>query len=294
MTIESTETSPIGTVAVIGTGTIGAPVAKNLDKHGFAVRVWNRTAEKASKLSDGSEIKAFSTVAEAVQGANIIVTVLKDGPAVLAALTSAEAALQPGTLWIQLSTVGLDAIEDLANFAKSKGLIFFDAPVQGTKQPAENGQLVIIASGPTSNRSQAEQVFNAIGKRTVWVAEEPGASSKLKLALNSWVFALTHGVAESLALAKGLGVDPALVVDVVSGGPMDNAYFQLKSAAILAEDYAPSFTVDNAAKDAKLVVEAAQKSGVRVDAAAAGLARFERASQAGHGGKDMAASYLAS
>lgn len=135
--------------------------------------------------------------------------------------------------------------------------------MQGTKQPAENGQLVIIASGPLSHREQAQTVFSSIGKRTVWVAEEPGASSKLKLALNSWVFALTHGVAESRALAKGLGVDPALVVDVVSGGPRNNVYFQLKSAAILADDFSPSFTVDNAVKDSKLVLEAAEKLELR-------------------------------
>nr|WP_233496588.1 NAD-binding protein [Renibacterium salmoninarum] len=97
----------------------------------------------------------------------------------------------------------------------------------------------------------------------MWVAEEPGASSKLKLALNSWVFALTHGVAESRALAKGLGVYPALVVDVVSGGPRNNVYFQLKSAAILADDFSPSFTVDNAVKDSKLVLEAAEKLELR-------------------------------
>src|SRR5690606_19520150 len=116
---------------------------------------------------------------------------------------------------------------------------------------------------------------------------------RLKLALNNWAFALTHGLAESLALAKGLGVDPTLVVDVVTGGPMDSGYFQAKSAAILADNYTTSFSIVNAAKDARLIVDAAAQAGVQLDAAQAGLWRFERALVNGHGDKDMAASYLA-
>ena len=127
----------------------------------------------------------------------------------------------------------------------------------------------------------------------MWVSEQAGTSSRLKLALNSWAFALTHGLAESLALAKGLGVDPALLVDAVTGGPMDSGYFQAKAAAILADNYTASFSIANAVKDSQLVVDAAAQAGVQVDAAQAGLKRFERALEAGHGDKDMAASFLA-
>lgn len=181
----------------------------------------------------------------------------------------------------------------LAEFAEQHGLVLYDAPVQGTRQPAEQAQLIILASGPLDQREAVQPVFDAIGKRTLWVSEHTGISSCLKLALNSWVFALTHGLAESLALAKGLGVDPALVVDVVTGGPMESGYFQAKAAAILAENYTASFSVANAVKDFGLVVDAATQAGVQVDAAQAGLRRFERALEAGHGDKDMAASYLA-
>jgi 3-hydroxyisobutyrate dehydrogenase len=122
----------------------------------------------------------------------------------------------------------------------------------------------------------------------------PQPASRLKLALNSWAFALTHGIAEGLAVAKGLGVDPQHFIDVVGGGPMDNAYFQLKGAAILAGDYTTSFSVANAEKDSRLVVEATEQAGVQLDVATAGLRRFQRAARTGHRDKDMAASYLAS
>lgn len=286
----STHTQPI--IAVLGTGLMGAPIARNLRKRGFSVHAWNRTTAKAQALvADG--VEAFDNPADAVHGADIIVTMLKDGPSVQWALQAAAPALREGAIWLQLGTVGSEAITALASLAEQHGLVFYDAPVQGTRQPAELAQLVILASGPAAQRETVQPVFDAIGKRTLWVAVQPGASSRLKLALNNWAFALTHGLAESLALAKGLGVDPALVVDVVTGGPMDSGYFQAKAAAILADNYATSFSITNAAKDARLVVDAAAQAGVRMDAAEGGLRRFERAVAAGLGDKDMAASYLA-
>lgn len=279
-------------VAVLGTGTIGAPVARNLASKGFNVRVWNRTAAKAMALEQPG-LKACDSVAAAVRGASHIVTVLKDGDSVAAAMEAGVGHFEPGAIWAQLSTVGVEASARLGRFAERHGLVCFDAPVQGTRQPAEQGQLIVLASGPVDQRGAVQPVFDAIGKRTVWVSEEVGQSSRLKLALNNWVFALTHGLAESLALAKGLGVDPALLVDVVTGGPMDCGYFQLKSAAMLAGNFAPSFSVSNAVKDGRLIGEAARAAGVQANVAEAGLQRFERALAAGHGDKDIAASFLA-
>lgn len=292
MTNSSQASAQSKTVAVLGTGIIGAAVARNLQKNAFNVNAWNRTYEKATALSV-SGIEVFEKAEDAVRGASIVLTVLKDGPAVLEAMKAALPGLAKGTVWLQLSTVGVKANEELTAFAEQHGLEFYDAPVQGTRGPAEQGQLIIIASGGLSQREVIQPIFDAIGKRTLWVSEQSGVSSKLKLALNSWAFALTHGIAESLSIAEALGVDPALVVDVVKGGPMDSMYFQLKAASILTGDYTVSFSVANAVKDAELVVEAAKDAGVKVDAVEAGLNRFSRALQAGHGDKDMAASYLA-
>lgn len=283
--------SKVKTITVLGTGIIGTAVAKNLQKSGFKVRVWNRTRSKAEKLQPAG-ITVCDSPQEAVQDTDVIISLLKDGSAVLEVMQSIEECLSEGTIWVQMSTVGLD-IDALTAFAKQYKLIFFDAPVQGTKQPAEQGQLIILASGSISHRQAVESIFEAIGKHTVWVSEQPGASSRLKLALNSWVFALTHGVAESLSLAKELGIDPNLVVDVVTGGPMDNAYFQQKAQAILTDDYTTSFSIANAVKDAGLVVSAAEKQALQMDITRAGQQRFQRALDQGHGDKDMAASGLA-
>ncbi|MEC0176786.1 NAD(P)-dependent oxidoreductase [Paenibacillus favisporus] len=282
----------VKTIAVLGTGIIGAPVARNLKKHSFVVRVWNRTRSKAEPLTL-SGVDVFDTPQEAVRGADIVITLLKDGSTVLKVMESAAPGLSNGAIWIQMSTVGVAAIHDLARFAEQYGLIFYDAPVQGTRQPAEQGKLVILASGSEERSEVVKSVFDAIGQRTLWVADEPGISSRLKLALNAFVFALTHGTAETLVIAKALGVDPALVIEAITGGPLDSGYFQSKGAAILKGDFTASFSVENGVKDAQLVLDSLAGTGIHADLAEAGLARFLRAAKAGHVDKDIAASFLA-
>ncbi|MDG4791767.1 NAD(P)-dependent oxidoreductase [Micromonospora sp. WMMD1102] len=281
-------------VTVLGTGVIGFPVARNLAVKGFTVRAWNRTRGKAEALAEHG-VRVADTPADAVEGADVVVTLLRDGPVVSDIIKVAEPRMGDGVVWVQMSTVGED-VDSLAAFAAERGLVFVDAPVQGTRQPAENAELVVMAAGPEAVRPRVQPLFDAIGKRTLWVGDDgaSGAASRLKLVLNTWVLALTHGVGEALALARALDVDPAHFVDVVTGGPMDNGYFQLKSKVILAGDFTPTFTVDNAEKDARLVLAAAERAGVRMDLVGAGRARFVRASAQGHGGKDMAAGYFAS
>lgn len=287
-----TDQSSSTRIAILGTGIIGAGVARNLARKGFAVRAWNRTPDKAHALADDG-VAAIEEAADAVRGAAIIVTVLKDAPAVMEAMTAALPGPAEGVVWLQLATAGVEGTDRLAGFAADHGLVFYDAPVLGTRQPADQGKLTILASGPQTDRDIAAAVFDAIGQRTIWVSDQPGASSRLKLALNAYVFALTHATAETLAIAQALGVDPALAIEAITGGPLDSGYFQGKGAAMLKGDFATSFSIDNGAKDARLVMDALAETGLQADLAAAGLARFERAIDAGHGDKDIAASFLA-
>ncbi|AYW44729.1 NAD(P)-dependent oxidoreductase [Tetragenococcus koreensis] len=285
------EQKTIKTIAFLGTGIMGAPMARNLQKNGFEVHAWNRTRAKAEELQpDGVTI--YDTPQEAVKDVDAVITVLKDAATVLETIKSAQESLTKGTIWIQMTTVG-KKIDEIIQFANEHELIFFDAPVQGTKAPAESGELTIMPSGSSDYKEVLAPIFDVIGKKTIWVSEEAGKSSRLKLALNSWVFALTHGVAESLTIAKELGVDPSLVMDVITGGPMDTPYFQQKGKAILNDDYTASFAVKNAVKDAQLIVDAVEDEDLQIDITPAGLRRFQRALDEGHGDKDIAASGLA-
>ncbi|MFD3457346.1 NAD(P)-dependent oxidoreductase [Streptomyces sp. NPDC058691] len=282
-------------VAVLGTGIMGAAMARNLVKAGLDVRVWNRTSGKAESLAkDGARVAV--TPAEAVEGADVVLTILHDGPAALETMRQAAPALRPGTVWAQATTAGVDALGPFAEFAAEHGLVFVDSPVLGTKQPAEAGQLLVLAAGPQEARPALEPVYGAIGSRTVWVGEDAagGAASRLKLVINSWVLTVTHGVAEALALAEGLGVEPRGFLDAVAGGGLDMGYLRAKADVILGGDFTPSFAVRTAEKDARLVVAAGEAAGVRLDVAAAGAERFRRAVAQGHGEEDMAATWFAS
>ncbi|MEV7424483.1 NAD(P)-dependent oxidoreductase [Streptomyces sp. NPDC091212] len=283
------------TVAVLGAGIMGAAMARNLCRTGHDVRVWNRTPAKAEALAaDGAT--PVGTPAEAVTGADVILTMLYDGPAALEAMTAASPGLRPGAVWLQSTTTGVEALAPLADLARHHGLSFIDAPVLGTRAPAESGDLLILAAGPESARAPLASVLDAVGNRTVWLSEDgsTGAASRLKLVCNSWVLALTSGAAEAMALAKGLDVDPRHFLDAMAGGALDCGYLHAKSAAILDADYTPSFSVTTAAKDARLIVAAGAAEGVRLDLASASAERFRRAEEQGHGEEDMAATYFAS
>ncbi|GAB2847877.1 NAD(P)-dependent oxidoreductase [Streptomyces deserti] len=284
------------TVSVLGTGIMGAAMARNLVRAGHTVRAWNRTRAKAEPLAaDGAHIAG--TPAEAVEGADAVLTMLYDGPAALDVMRRAAPALRPGTAWMQSTTAGIEAVGELAAFARDHGLVFYDAPVLGTRQPAEAGRLTVLAAGPAEDRDRVTPVFEAVGARTVWTGEDGAQASatRLKLVTNSWVLAATAATGEVLALAQALGVDPDSFFDLVAGGPLDMGYLRAKARLVLDGQLSPAqFAVDTAAKDARLIVQAAEQHGIRLDVAAAGAARLERAAAQGHGDEDMAAAYFAS
>ncbi len=291
-----TET-PSLTVAVLGTGIMGAAMARNLARSGHTVRVWNRTRAKAEPLAIEGGIMLADTPADAVRDADVVLTMLYDGDAVREVVREAAPALRAGAAWVQSTTAGVDAIAELGSLAEELGLVFFDAPVLGTRQPAEAGQLLVLAAGPAEHRAAVVPVLDAVGARTVWTGEEGGAGSatRLKLVANSWVLAVTNATGEVLALAQALGVEPQNFFDAIEGGPLDMGYLRAKAGLILNDGLTPaSFAVSTAAKDARLIVEAGERNGVRLDVAAASAERFRRAAEQGHGDEDMAAAYFAS
>jgi 3-hydroxyisobutyrate dehydrogenase len=279
------------TVALLGTGIMGAGMGRNVLAAGLPLRVWNRTIEKARPLAEAGAVLAADP-AEAVAGADVIVTMLGDGHHVRAVLERAEPAA--GQVWAQMTTAGLD--RELPELAQRCGLRFVDAPVVGTRQPAEQGQLLVLAAGAPEVRDVVQPVFDAVGRATRWVADDGAglAASRLKLVVNSWVLAVTAAAGEAIALAEALDVDPRAFLDTVGGGPLDLPYLQAKAAAILGRDWAPNFSAANAAKDGELILAAAAEAGIALDVAAGAAARYRRVSDAGHGDDDMAAAYLAS
>jgi 3-hydroxyisobutyrate dehydrogenase len=273
---------------------MGRGMARNIAAAGIAVRAWNRTAEKIEDLAAEPGIEAFSTAAEAAQGADVIVTMLTDTDAVLKAMvgpTGAAAGAEPGATWAQMSTIGIAGTERCAELASQDRLTFVDAPVLGTKQPAEAGELVVLASGPEEAKPVVQPIFDAVGKKTLWLGEA-GAGSRLKVVVNAWIVSVVEATAEMLALAEGVGVDPRLVFDALEGGPLDLPYMRMKAKAMLDRDFTPSFRLGLAAKDADLAMQAADLAGLELPMLAAVAERMSEAALE-HGDEDLAAVYLA-
>jgi 3-hydroxyisobutyrate dehydrogenase len=274
-------------VAILGTGTMGAPMARNIAKAGHELVAYNRTRERAEPLArDGIEVA--NDAAEAVRGADVVVTIVSDGDAVASLVEPALDAMGDA-VWAQMSTVGVDGLERLTAMADGAGVAFVDAPVSGTKQPAEQGALVVLASGPPAARERCAPVFDAVGAKTVELGDEPGAATRMKLVLNAWLVALIEGLAESIQLAEGLGVDPAAFLEIIDGGPLGPPYAKLKGTMMIERSYEPSFALRWALKDAALVEEAARAAGLDLPLARTIAARMQAAVDAGHGDDDMAA-----
>jgi 3-hydroxyisobutyrate dehydrogenase len=279
-------------VAVLGAGsTMGRPMARNLARDGFPVRAWNRTQEKAEPLAaDG--VTVVDSPAEAAEGASVILTMLADTDAVMQTIERAIPGTAHGVLWLQMSTIGEDGTRRCIEFARGRGIELVDAPVLGTKGPAEQGKLVVLASGPEQHRARAAPIFDAVGQKTIWVGEV-GSGTQLKLVANSWVLTVVEGCAETVALAQGLGLDPSLLLAALEGGALDLPYLRMKSQAITEGNFEPMFRLALAAKDAALVRDAARAHGLD-------LPLFETISQRmaqgidAHGDEDMIATYFTS
>jgi 3-hydroxyisobutyrate dehydrogenase len=277
------------TVAVLGTGTMGEPIARNLLRAGIGVRAWNRTRAKAEPLiEDGAVV--CDEPGETAAGADVVVTMLYDGDTVEQVIAGVLPAMEEGAVWAQMSTVGAPAAERLAALAEARDVAFVDCPVLGTRKPAEDGALVVLASGHRDER--LERVFAAIGSRTMWVGEGTEAS-RLKLVANSWVLALTAATGEAVALSQAFGIDPRLFLEAIEGGLMDTPYVRLKGNAIINGELSPSFRAAGAAKDAGLVAEAGRAAGANPRVAEAVREQLLRAVELGHGDEDMAAVYYA-
>jgi 3-hydroxyisobutyrate dehydrogenase len=281
------------TVAVLGAGgTMGLPMARNMARAGFDVRAWNRTAEKARPVrEDGGQV--VNDAGEAGRDADIVVTMLADTDAVLGSVRPALEAAGGEVLWLQMSTLGERGTERCLELAGELGVAMLDAPVLGTKAPAEQGKLVILASGDEALRDRAQPVFDAVGQKTIWVAGEAGSGSRLKLVANSWVLTVVEACGEIIALAEGLGVDPQLFYDALEGGALDLPYLRMKGKAILERDFAPMFSLKLASKDARLVDEAASSHGLNLPLFHTIAERMTEGARE-HGEEDMSATYFTS
>jgi 3-hydroxyisobutyrate dehydrogenase len=257
MTIGTQDKGLAPLVAVIGTGTMGAAMARRLLGAHMDVHVWARHAASTAALVDLGAT-SFEESSDAVRDVDVVITMLPTRDATADVMVRAKTleAMRPGSIWVQMATLGVEATEELAAeiLNRRPDVAFIDAPVSGSREPAENGQLLILASGTPA--ASLEPVFAALGRETLWLGPA-GAGSAMKLILNTWLAFQTEGAAESAALAERLGVSTAALFDALRDNPLASKYALAKLARMIDEDYHADFALEWALKDLDLVAVSA-------------------------------------
>jgi 3-hydroxyisobutyrate dehydrogenase len=277
----------MNTVAFLGTGTMGHGLATSALRAGIPTVVWNRRPEATRDLAElGADVAA--TAAEAAKQAAIVVTMVTDADAVMSIARDQGmlAALAPGAIWAQMSTIGVSGIDRVAAIVDDErpDVTLLDAPVSGSKEPAEQGKLTIFASGPEEARSRVTPLFDALGQRTIWVGPV-GSGSRMKLVNNTWLAFTSEAVASAVALARRLGLETEQVVDALGGGPLIAPWQAAKLQRIAGNDFSPQFALSLALKDVHLALQAADDDRFAVLACLAD--EWQRVVDQGLGGQDL-------
>lgn len=276
-------------VAVLGLGAMGHAFAANLLNKGFSVSGWNRTASRGEDLV-AAGLHLCDTPEEAVRSAQVVITMLADGDTTRDVLQQAISSIGKGSTLIQMATIGVDHTDKLIAWlaAEREDVLFIDAPVSGTKAPAEKGQILIMASGDASRAQSAESVFAAIGKGTQWLGEA-GQASRMKLVINSWLIGMVQSLAESMRLAERFGFSADNVWQMLEGGPLAAPYARLKLTAIAEDDFTPQMQLALALKDARLALSAFDDLNLPALENIASL--WQQAVDAGYGDRDLSVIY---
>jgi 3-hydroxyisobutyrate dehydrogenase len=279
-------------VAVLGVGIMGSAMARNLLAAGLRTSVWDRSPAATAALSEAGALAAASPE-EAVREARVVITMLPTADIVNSVIFDGVAeAFAEGAAWAQMGTLGVAETTEIARrLGKVRpDVMFVDAPVSGSKAPAETGQLLILASGPPAAEAIVSPAFSVIGRKTVWLGVA-GQGSRMKLAVNAYMSTLIEGVAEAVELAGQLGIDTAKLAEAIEGGPLDAPLADAKLHKMERGDYAPEFPLEWALKDVDLAIDAAD--GDKLPLLVALSQQWHAAVQAGHGREDVSAARLA-
>lgn len=274
-------------LAVLGLGTMGRAMAGSALRAGIPTVVWNRDNAVTRPFAERGA-KVALTVADAVLEVDVAITMVTDGQAVMSIALDLGMleALPMGAVWAQMSTIGIEATETIASMLAERrpDVLFLDAPVSGSKVPAEQGRLTIFASGPEEAQQRVELVFAAIGERTLWVGPV-GTGSRMKLVNNTLLAFGAEGVANSLALAHRLGLETRQVLDAFEGGPLMSPWEAGKFRRIETGDFSPEFPLALALKDVNLALD---HGGPERFAVLASLAQeWEQIVEQGFGDEDV-------
>ena len=275
-------------VAFLGTGAMGLPMASNLVRKGFPVQVWNRHHDRAQPVvALGAKLK--STPLECVQGARVIVTMLRDADALSSVLERPDGVLtgiEKDAVLVDMSTTGRAAALRAAELVRGLGARFVDAPVSGSVGPAERGELLALVGGKLNDVTRAQPVLNAMCKRILH-AGDVGQGQALKVVVNG--IGAHHVVAftSMLVLGERLGIARRILLEAFTTGAFASPSYVSKKEKVLAKDYSPEFSLALALKDTKLNVDLQQEAGLPLPVLREALRALEKGVEEGLGDEDL-------
>lgn len=284
------------TVAVLGLGIMGLPFAFNLANAGFPVKAYNRrTGPRKVLAAEG--ISTTDTPESAVEGADVVITMLSTPDVTLDVVKRALPAIGPGAAVVQMGTIGIEGVESLEQILAGRDDVhLIDAPVSGTKGPAERGEIIVLASGADKDsdialRQAVDEVFDVLGKRTVWLGPA-GQGTRMKLVVNGFLVTMMQGTAEMAALGESFGFSLSELRGALEGGPLASPYAMMKLDKLINDDYATEMSLKWGAKDAALALQANDRTGrALLPALEAATQCWDSAAAEGLGEEDIAAVY---
>jgi 3-hydroxyisobutyrate dehydrogenase-like beta-hydroxyacid dehydrogenase len=277
------------TVGFAGIGRMGFAMARNVLASGFPMVVWNRTAERCAPLVD--EGATAVTEPRGLADSDVVVTMVSDGRAAWSVLVESGLLdeLRPGSVVLEMSTIGPTAVAELAVEARRRGVHLLDAPVSGSVSVAEAAQLFAMVGGDPEAYEFVSPLLDEMTKGHTLLGPS-GAGAAMKLALNAMIAVTNEAVAETLALAEQFGIERERAYDVLAGGVLASPFVLYKRGAFLDLGAQPvAFTTALMLKDVRLAEDLAASLGVSIPAAAAAAAVLESAQQRGLADADMAA-----
>lgn len=276
-------------IAVLGLGTMGAGMAHRLLDAGFAVKLFNRSPERYMAFASTKAVLCNSP-AEAAADADIVISMVSDDLVSRSLWQGPQGALSTagaGAVLVECSTLSLDWVQELAGLAKARGCRFLDAPVTGSKDQAETGKLKFLVGGDAATIAAITPVLNAMSVEIVPLGPV-GSGTTLKLVNNFICGAQIAALAEGLAVLERRGLDQDAALTVLMKGAAGSPLLQTIMARVAADDFTPNFSVALIEKDLSYAIHEGAQVGVDLTSAEAARSRFQQASAAGLGGKDIA------
>jgi len=280
-------------VGFVGIGIMGLGMCHNLLKAGRKLVVWNRDRSKAEALAaeeaSAGKVIVVATPGEVIERCTLTYSMLSTLQASEAVFPEVLAALNPGKMLVDAATLTPERMALMSAEVSTKGALFLEAPVSGSKGPAEGGQLIFLAAGAAEVREAAKADLDAMGKATFFFGSEVGKGTKMKLVVNMIMGVQLNALAEGVALAEACDMPVQDLLEILGLGAMNSPMIQLKGPAMKDQKYAPAFPLEHAQKDMRFAIGLGDQLGLALPVAAASNEQYKRARGMGLGSQDFAA-----